>query len=417
MKTFNVPEFYRSPIISKVKQYRKVQDPRKKDNSPTVLDFGPVKYYIARHFGFCFGVENAIEIAFKALDENLGKNIYLLSEMIHNPSVNTDLTERGVRFLQDTLGKQLISFDTINKDDIVMIPAFGAPLELLSLLESKGIKTEAYNTTCPFVERVWKKSEQIGKTEHTIIIHGKYNHEETRSTFSRSAVDSKAVVVVRDLEESKQLAKYVLGNKTQQQFEEEFKGKFTPGFKIDTHLNKIGVINQTTMLATETAEIAEYFKTVLIEKFGENTIKEHFSDTHDTLCYATNENQVATYGLLDTDADLAIVVGGYNSSNTSHLVELCERKFPTYFISSEKEIESANVIHHFDYPNKKQITTSGFLQKKDASTGSLSPLKIVITSGASCPDSLLDAVINKLNALIGNTKNSENVIEALSTYK
>lgn len=417
MKTFNVPEFYRSPIISKVKQYRKVQDPRKKDNSPTVLDFGPVKYYIARHFGFCFGVENAIEIAFKALEENPGKNIFLLSEMIHNPSVNTDLTERGVRFLQDTLGKQLISFDTLTNDDIVMIPAFGAPLELLSLLESKGIKTEAYNTTCPFVERVWKKSEQIGKTEHTIIIHGKYNHEETRSTFSRSAVDSKAVVVVRDLEESKQLAKYVLGNKTQEQFEEEFKGKFTPGFNVNSHLNKIGVINQTTMLATETAEIAEYFKTVLIEKFGENKIKEHFSDTHDTLCYATNENQVATYGLLDTDADLAIVVGGYNSSNTSHLVELCERKFPTYFISSEKEIESENLIHHFDYPNKKHIITSDFLQIKDASKGTESPLKIVITSGASCPDSLLDAVMNKLNALIGNTKNSENVIEAFSTYK
>ncbi len=329
MKTFNVPEFYRSPIISKVKQYRKVQDPRKKDTSPTVLDFGPVKYYIARHFGFCFGVENAIEIAFKALEENPGKKIYLLSEMIHNPAVNKDLTERGVLFLQDTLGEQLIPFDVVTANDIVMIPAFGAPLPLLKLLEEKGIKTEAYDTTCPFVERVWKKSEQIGKTEHTIIIHGKYNHEETRSTFSRSAIDSKAVVVVRDMEESKRLAEYILGNKTQEQFEEEFKGKFTEGFKINEHFKKIGVINQTTMLATETAEIAEYFKTVLARKFGEQEIKQHFSETHDTLCYATNENQDATYGLLDTDADLAIVVGGYNSSNTSHLVELCERKFPT----------------------------------------------------------------------------------------
>jgi len=409
MKTFNVPEFYRSPIISKVKQYRKVQDPRKKDNSPAVLDFGPVKYYIARHFGFCFGVENAIEIAFKALDENPGKNIFLLSEMIHNPSVNKDLNERGVKFLQDTLGKQLIPFEVLTKDDIVMIPAFGAPLQLLELLKEKGIKTEAYNTTCPFVERVWKKSEQIGKTDHTIIIHGKYNHEETRSTFSRSAIDSKAVIVVRDLEESKQLADYILGNKTQQQFEDAFKGKFTEGFSIEEHFNKIGVINQTTMLATETAEIADYFKTVLIKKFGENKIKDHFSDTHDTLCYATNENQQATYGLLETDADLAIVVGGYNSSNTSHLVELCERKFPTYFISSETEIESIKVIHHFDYPNKKLITTTDFLPKKEN-------LKIVITSGASCPDSLLDAVMNKLNALLGKTKKSEEVIKALATY-
>lgn len=409
MKTFNVPEFYRSPIISKVKQYRKVQDPRKKDTSPTVLDFGPVKYYIARHFGFCYGVENAIEIAFKALDENPGKKIYLLSEMIHNPAVNKDLTERGVLFLQDTLGEQLIPFDVLTPDDIVMIPAFGAPLPLLKLLKEKGIKTEAYDTTCPFVERVWKKSEQIGKTEHTIIIHGKYNHEETRSTFSRSAIDSKAVVVVRDMEESKRLAEYVLGNKTQQQFEEEFKGKFTEGFKIDRHFNKIGVINQTTMLATETEGIANYFKDVLIKKYSEEKIKEHFSDTHDTLCYATNENQDATYGLLNTDADLAIVVGGYNSSNTSHLVELCERKFPTYFISSEQEIENATVIHHYDYPNKKKISTTNFLPEKR-------PLKIVITSGASCPDSLLDAVMNKLNMFIGATKNIDLVMKDLKTY-
>lgn len=409
MKSFNVPEFYRSPIISKVKQFRKLQDPRKKDNSPTVLDYGPVKYYIARHFGFCYGVENAIEIAFRALDENPGKRIYLLSEMIHNPSVNRDLTERGVLFLQDTLGKQLISFDTLTQEDIVMIPAFGAPLQLLELLKQKGIETKSYNTTCPFVERVWKKSEQIGKTEHTIIIHGKYNHEETRSTFSRSAIDSEAVIVVRDMEESKRLADYILGNKTQQQFEIEFKGKYTEGFEVAKHFQKIGVINQTTMLATETEEIASFFKSVLIKKFGEQNIKNHFSDTNDTLCYATNENQDACYGLLETDADLAIVIGGYNSSNTSHLVELCEKKFPTYFISSEQEIESNVTIHHFDYPNKKMVTTNNFLGKNN-------DLKIIITSGASCPDSLLDQVINKLNKLVGNTKNTEDVLIALKTF-
>ena len=157
MKSFDVPEFYRSPIISKVKQFRKLQDPRKKDTSPTVLNFGPVQYLIARHFGFCYGVENAIEIAFRALDENPGKRIFLLSEMIHNPEVNKDLTERGVQFLQDTHGQQLIPFDVLTSEDVVMIPAFGAPLELLALLEKEGIKTESYNTTCPFVERVWKK--------------------------------------------------------------------------------------------------------------------------------------------------------------------------------------------------------------------------------------------------------------------
>ena len=407
MKTFNVPEYYRSPIISKVKEFRKLQDPRKKDNSPTVLPFGPVTYYIARHFGFCFGVENAIEIAFKALDENPTKRIYLLSQMIHNPDVNKDLEERGVQFLQDTHGKQLISFDELNAEDIVVIPAFGAPLELIDVLEKKGIKTQAYNTTCPFVERVWKKSEQIGESKHTIIIHGKYNHEETRSTFSRSAVHSQAVVVVRDMEESKRLAEYVLGNKNQAEFEKEFAGKFSNGFSIADHFQKVGVINQTTMLATETAEIAEYFKQILIQKFPNEESKQHFADTRDTLCYATNENQDAALGLLEIEADLALVVGGYNSSNTSHLVELCERKFPTYFISSAKEIESEKRIHHFDYPTKTMKQTDDFLPAK-------SPVKIIITSGASCPDSILEGIINKLNTFFETINTTESVLKTLT---
>lgn len=409
MKTFNVPEFYKSPVISKVKQYLRIQDPRKKNVSPAVLDFGSVRYYIARHFGFCYGVENAIEIAFRALDENPGKRIFLLSQMIHNQEVNKDLTERGVQFLQDTHGNNLISFDVLTGEDVVIIPAFGAPLPLLKLLEEKGVDTKAYNTTCPFVERVWKKSEQIGKTEHTLIIHGKYNHEETRSTFSRSATHSGGVVVVKDLAEARKLGEYMLGTKSQHEFEAEFKDKFTNGFKIDTHLNKVGVINQTTMLASETEEISEYFKTIMQQKFGKETIQDHFADTHDTLCYATNENQDATYGLLTTDADLAIVVGGYNSSNTLHIVELCEQKFPTYFISSAKEIEEDKSIHHFDYHSKKIIHTANFLPQKDK-------LKIVLTSGASCPDSILEEVIHKINTLVGKTKNTEEVLSSLKIY-
>lgn len=408
MKIFNVPEFYRSPIISVVKQYHKTQDPRKKDNSPAILDFGAVQFYIARHFGFCYGVENAIEIAFKAIDENPGKRIFLLSQMIHNPAVNKDLNERGVLFLQDTHGEQLISFDTLTTDDVVIIPAFGAPLDVLDLLEKKGIKTEKYNTTCPFVERVWKKSEQIGKTNHTIIIHGKYNHEETRSTFSRSTVHSKAIVI-KDIEEAKELAKYILENKTQQAFEKQFANKFSAGFNIKTDLQKLGVINQTTMLATETEEIANYFKEIMSTRFGQDNTMQHFADTHDTLCYATNENQDATQGLLNTDAHLAIVVGGYNSSNTSHLVELCERKFSTYFISSAKEIESKNLIHHFDYSHQKMLSTSNFLPDK-------SPIKIVITSGASCPDSLLDEVMHKINSFYNNTNTIAHALENIKTF-
>jgi 4-hydroxy-3-methylbut-2-enyl diphosphate reductase len=409
MKTFNVPEFYRSSIITKIKQYRKLQDPRKKSNLPTVIDFGNVQYYVARHFGFCYGVENAIEIAFKAINENPGKNIYLLSQMIHNPDVNRDLTEYGVKFLQDTHGEQLIPFEKLTTNDIVMIPAFGAPLQLIALLEKLGIQTEKYNTTCPFVERVWKKSTQIGKSNHTIIIHGKHNHEETKSTFSRSEIDSDAVLVIRDLHEAKLLAEYISGKKNQQEFELQFYGKYSDGFDINKHLNKIGVINQTTMLATETAEITEYLKQQLEIKFGIDNIKNHFADTHDTLCYATNENQDATYGLLETDADIAIVVGGYNSSNTSHLVELCEKKFKTFFINNANEIQSENVINHFDYPNKKMLQSINYLPQKNN-------IKIIITSGASCPDSILDAVINKINTFIKPNTSLETALKHLKVY-
>ena len=406
MKAFNVPEFYKSPIISKIKQYRKIQDPRKKDNSPTLLDFGPIQFLIARHFGFCYGVENAIEISFKALDENPGKRVFLLSQMIHNPDVNNDLTDRGVQFLQDTNGNQLISFDTLTSDDVVIIPAFGAPLDIIDILEKKQIKTEAYNTTCPFVERVWKKSETIGKDNYTIIIHGKYNHEETRSTFSRSDKHSRAIIV-RDMEESKLLAEYILGTKSKDQFKIDFKDRYSENLDIDNDLQRVGVINQTTMLASETQAIADYFKSMMVQKYGPTDIANHFADTRDTLCYATNENQDATYGLLNTEADLAIVVGGYNSSNTSHLVELCERKFKTYFISSEKEIIDANTIHHFDYPRKKNIISHAFLPNKK-------PVRIILTSGASCPDSVIEGVIHKLNSFFQETKAVEEVLKHLS---
>jgi 4-hydroxy-3-methylbut-2-enyl diphosphate reductase len=402
MKTFEIPEFYRSPLITKLKSYRKLQDPRKRDLSPTYIDFGPVGFYIARHFGFCYGVENAIEISFKAVNENPGKRIFLLSQMIHNPDVNKDLTDNGVQFLQDTNGKQLISFDELTPDDVVIIPAFGATLEVEELLKQKGIEVQKYNTTCPFVERVWKKSEQIGKENYTIIIHGKYTHEETRATFSRSAQSAPAIVV-KDLAEAKKLSEYITGKKDVNLFYEEFKDKYSTNFDVNKHLQQVGVINQTTMLATETQEIAEHFKQVMIAKYGEENLKQHFADTRDTLCYATNENQDATYGLLKTDADIAIVVGGYNSSNTSHLVELLEQKFPTYFISSDKEIESNTLIHHFDYPHQKRLSTHDFIPKKDK-------INIILTSGASCPDAVVEKVLNKLLSYFKEIKTKEEAL-------
>jgi 4-hydroxy-3-methylbut-2-en-1-yl diphosphate reductase len=183
MKSFEVPEFYRSPLITAIKNKRKEADNLKKDFSPTLLDFGPVQIYLARHFGFCYGVENAIEIAFKTVQENPDKRIFLLSEMIHNPKVNADLTKSGVAFLMDTLGNLYHPWESLTKNDIVIIPAFGTTIETEEKLKSIGIDPLKYNTTCPFVEKVWNRSEQIGKKGYSIIIHGKPKHEETRATF------------------------------------------------------------------------------------------------------------------------------------------------------------------------------------------------------------------------------------------
>ncbi|MDQ3020773.1 MAG: 4-hydroxy-3-methylbut-2-enyl diphosphate reductase [Bacteroidota bacterium] len=402
MKTFDIPIFYRSPVISKIKHSRKLNDPRKKDYSPTELNFGPVIFYIARHFGFCYGVENAIEISYRAIEENPDKRIFLLSEMIHNSDVNNDLINRGIKFLMDTSGKQLIDWSELDEDDIVIIPAFGTTIEIKNKLSEVGINPLKYNTTCPFVEKVWNRADSLGKDNFTIIVHGKYRHEETRATFSHSK-ESAPTLIIRDIEEAKLLGKIITGEVSKYKFYEFFNGRYSPDFDPQIHLNRIGVVNQTTMLATETQSITDYLKEIMLKKFGYESIKEHFADTRDTLCYATHDNQKATYGLLEKNADIAIVVGGYNSSNTSHIVELFEDKLPTYFISSENKILSKDIISHFDFNNQSEIVTQNFLPQKN-------PVKIILTSGASCPDSIVDDVLQKVLTCYQNTKSIEEVM-------
>jgi 4-hydroxy-3-methylbut-2-enyl diphosphate reductase len=388
MKSFEVPIIYRSPLITAIKKKRKSLDTMKKDFSPTLLDFGPLQIYLARHFGFCYGVENAIEIVFRTISENPGKRIFLLSEMIHNPQVNDDLRSQGIRFLQDTHGQQLIPFEEINSTDIVLIPAFGTTLEIEARLKQIGIQTENYNTTCPFVEKVWNRSGAIAKKNYTIIIHGKPTHEETRATFSHAASTGPSVVV-KDMAEAIELGKYITREKPLELFYTEFRNQHSAGFDVRIDLQRIGVVNQTTMLASDTQAIADYLKQVMTGTFQPVETEERFADTRDTLCYATHDNQTAVSGMLETDADLALVVGGYNSSNTSHLVELCEEKMKTYFINNEEKILSREEILHFDLPTKMEKRTAGFLPANE-------PVKILVTSGASCPDALVEGVINKL---------------------
>lgn len=407
MKSFDVPVVYRSPLITAIKKKRKEEDRMKKDFSPTLLHFGPLRIYLARHFGFCYGVENAIDIAFRTVEENPGKRIFLLSEMIHNPQVNKDLKAGGVQFLQDNSGKQIIPFENLSADDVVLIPAFGTTLEIEKKLKSIGIQIEQYDTTCPFVEKVWNRSEVIAKTGYTIIIHGKPNHEETRATFSHASANAPSVVI-KDMKQALELAKYITGEKEAAQFYTEFQHQYSAGFYVERDLQRIGVVNQTTMLATDTQAIADYLKEVMIKKYAltEENIKDRFADTRDTLCYATNDNQSAVTGMLEVPADLAIVVGGYNSSNTSHLVELCEEKLPTYFISGGDKILSAATIMHYDFHQNVERVTENYLPQKE-------PATILITSGASCPDAIVEAVIRKLTLFYPGSKSIEDLANNL----
>jgi 4-hydroxy-3-methylbut-2-enyl diphosphate reductase len=407
MKQFNVPVFYRSPLISAIKTKRKAQDRLKKDFTPTKLDFGPVVFLLARHFGFCYGVENAIEIAYRCVDENPGKRIFLLSEMIHNPQVNEDLQSKGIRFLQDTHGTQLIPFEELQADDVVIIPAFGTTIAIEKKLETLGITPHLYNTTCPFVEKVWNRGEALAEKGYSLVVHGKPKHEETRATFSRSAANT-PTVIVNDMADAIELGKFISGERLPEEFYNVFKGLYSEGFNVETDLQRLGVINQTTQLASDTMAIAEYLRTLVMNHYqlDETTISERFADTRDTLCYATNDNQTAVQGMLQEDADLALVIGGYNSSNTSHLVELCEYKLPTYYINSADKILSSKLITHFNWRTKEELSTESFIPPHE-------PVTIMITSGASCPDALVEEVINRMLEFFPGTITKEEVMEKL----
>ena len=400
MKSFDIPEYYRSSIITPLKEFRRKHDKLKRDFTPTLLDFGPIRFYLARHFGFCYGVENAVEIAYKAIAENPDKRIFLLSEMIHNPDVNADLQDRGVRFIMDTSGNQLTPWSELTPDDVVIIPAFGTTLEIQQQLASIGLDQSVgavakYDTTCPFVEKVWNKASQIGQKNYTVVVHGKPSHEETRATFSHSK-EAAPTVVVKDMAQTQRLAGYITGDLPAEQFYTEFAGQFSNGFEPARDLQRIGVVNQTTMLASDTQGIADYLKQVMARKHNLpiEQVEPYFANTRDTLCYATNDNQDATYALLDYPADFAIVAGGYNSSNTSHIVELCAEKLPTYFIESERKILSESLIRHFDTHTKQEVTTENFIIKNGDTTAG--PITVLLTCGASCPDAVVEGILLKL---------------------
>ncbi len=393
-REFKIPHFYRSPIIQTAK------DAHSQSGSlaPAVLDFGVLRFKLARRFGFCFGVQNAVEMIYRIIEENPGKRIFLVSEMIHNPAVNADLARRGVAFLLGNEGEVLVDISQLSAEDIVIVPAFGSTLELQRALLSRGIDIRHYDTTCPFVKKVWKRAAALGEQGFTVIIHGKRLHEETKATFSHSQ-NVAPTLVIRDLKEAALVCDTISGKVSAEDFSRSFAGCYSPDFRIPDSLQRLGIVNQTTMLASETQAIAELFRRTMGQVFGKENLAEHFADTRDTLCYATYENQRAATELTKSGADLALVVGGYNSSNTAHLVELCQESLPTYFIKDESEVLDRLNIRHFDPRLKTMNQTSPWLPElRDR------PLEIAVTAGASCPDSTVEAVIFAVAGLFAEAR-------------
>ncbi len=404
MKSFSIPSLFKSNVIGQIKESRRVQDKLKKDFTPTHLDFGPVEVLLSRHFGFCYGVENAVETAYHIIDQNPDRRIFLLSEMIHNPAVNADLSDRGVRFIQDTSGNQLVAWEELSANDIVIVPAFGTTLETQAILQSRGIDPYAYDTTCPFVEKVWNRADAIGKKDYTVIVHGKPSHEETKATFSHSQSVT-PTLIIKNIDQAVALAAYIKQEKTSEEFFAEFEGQYSAGFDPMKDLKRIGVVNQTTMLATDTQEIVDYLRQVirLHYQVAPENIKDYFADTRDTLCYATNDNQSATYGLLAEEADFAIVAGGYNSSNTAHLVDLCVAKLPTFFIKNAEKLISAEEVLHFENATKEENTTYNFIPVKDK-------VRVLLTCGASCPDAVMEEILRKLVSFFPGANDVDEVV-------
>jgi len=408
-----VPNHYSGPIIQRIKEFR--LETGKRLLNPTRLAIGDLEILVPRHFGFCFGVERAIHMAFSTLERHPDRRINLVSEIIHNPLVNEELQERGIGFIYDKDGQRQIAEDEIKSDDIVLIPAFGTTLEIEGSLQRSGLDTaseefrELYDTTCPFVSKVWDRGQELGREGYTIVIHGKFKHEETQATHSHTKEHTKTLVVL-DRAEASQVHDYIVGDMSLDDFEARFAGKWSEGFDPTSDLERVAVVNQTTMLAEETKEVGGVLRAAMIKKHGEDNLEHHFADTSDTLCYATNWNQSASKALLEASPDLGIIVGGYNSSNTSHLVEICAQVMPSYLIGGPEELLSRDRIRHFDIHEKELVVADNWLPEQ-------LPATIAVTSGASCPDVLMNGVVQTVVGYFGyGAEEIEAGLDQLSLY-
>ncbi len=389
--------------------------------APITLDFGIVQYVIPSHFGFCLGVKNAIERAYETLAENPGRRVFMLSELIHNSFVNEDLLRRGLLYLQTDKGTpyttdkkkatgapgEALLWDALTPEDIVIIPAFGATDDDKRRLVRKGVPVYQYDATCMLVEKVWKAARAFGEEGYTVVIHGKHEHEETKATFSNARRHAEAVIV-RNLDEARLLGEIIASDKPEERarFYHDFAGKHTPGFDVNRHLNRVAVVNQTTLLMNETLEILTHLRGVFAAKLGEAEaiIRVGGGGKRDTLCYATQVNQDALSKALAGPLDAAFVIGGKNSSNTYQLYRLCAQRLGAraFFIQSEANIDADGRVEHFVFPAKgPDRSTCNGTEVHPFPTGE-KPLRILLTGGASCPDGIIQQVITRINALFPN---------------
>ncbi|WP_438482855.1 4-hydroxy-3-methylbut-2-enyl diphosphate reductase [Oleiharenicola lentus] len=404
---------YQSKLCEAIKALARTNE--RSASKPSILDFGAVHYVIPSHFGFCLGVKNAIERAYESIAENPGKRVFMLSELIHNPFVNEDLLRRGLRYLQSEKGvaftvtgkkaedgnTESLLWDQLTSDDVVIIPAFGATDEDKKRLVKKGIRVAQYDATCMLVEKVWKAARVFGREGYTVVIHGKSEHEETKATFSNTRRYAPSIII-RNLTEAKLLGDYIAvpTEAKRAAILEKFAGLHTPEFDPAKHLNRIAVVNQTTLLMNETASIIDYFKSLFVAKYGEVEGIQHVGGAgkKDTLCYATQVNQDALQKALSEPLDAAFIIGGKNSSNTYQLYRVCEQKLGNraFFIQSEANIRSRCEIEHFVFPASGEH--KGHIEVHPLWPADTAPKRVLITGGASCPDGLVQQVIARINS-------------------
>ena len=398
---------YHSELCKAIKAVKRLKE--RSASSPASLEFGAVDYLLPSHFGFCLGVQNAIERAYETIASNPGRRVFMLSELIHNPFVNEDLKKRGLLYLQSDKGEAVMDpelgkpyWNSLSERDIVIIPAFGARDEDKVKLIEKGLPLNAYDATCMLVEKVWKAAKRFGEQGYTVVIHGKAEHEETKATFSNT-VKYAPSIIVRDMGEAERLASVIVATDSAERRKlfEPFESMCNQNFDTDRDLSKIAIVNQTTLLRNETLRIIERLEEALRERYGSAHIEEHIamSSKGDTLCYATQVNQDALSSAIQKKADVAIVVGGRNSSNTYQLYRLCQEVFgdKAFYIQSEANILSHDLIEHFVFPYDPSNPKQGRLESRPFLPRGQRSLKILLTGGASCPDGLLQQVIAKIN--------------------